>query len=236
MAANNETGSLQPVSELGAICRSRDVRFHTDAVQFFGKQPLSNIDLFNADLVSLCAHKFHGPKGAGALYVRSPLRLDPILFGGSHENDRRPGTENLPAIIGLVEAAERFLRNPVFPGHQLNTWTELLASALLNVPGLTRRGSFSSRLSNTLAFTVESSDSIALLAALDLEGICASSGSACSSGSVTPSHVLLAMGVEPPLANSFIRFSLGRETSESDVARVAAIAPSVIERARHSST
>jgi cysteine desulfurase len=234
MAANNETGSLQPVSELGAICRSQGVRFHTDAVQFFGKEPLSNIDLFNADLVSLCAHKFHGPKGAGALYVRSPLHLDPILLGGSHENDRRAGTENLASIIGLVDATERFLRIPVFPSHRLRIWTEHLASALQNVGGLTRRGSCSSRLANTLAFTVEASDSIALLAALDLEGICASSGSACSSGSVTPSHVLLAMGVDRPLANSFVRFSLGRETSETDVARVAAIAPAVIERARHS--
>jgi cysteine desulfurase len=114
MAANNEIGTIQPVAELGAICRERDVIFHTDAVQWFGKEPFSGIEQFNADLVSVCAHKFHGPKGAGLLYIRSPLHPDPILFGGGHENERRAGTENLPAIAGLAEALERFIPTPVF--------------------------------------------------------------------------------------------------------------------------
>ena len=114
MAANNEIGTIQPVAELGAVCRERGIVFHTDAVQWFGKEPFETIGQFNADLVSVCAHKFHGPKGAGLLYVKSPLHPDPIVFGGGHENERRAGTENLAGIIGLVEAMERFLNPPVF--------------------------------------------------------------------------------------------------------------------------
>ena len=115
MAANNETGAIQPVAELGKVCRERGVLFHTDAVQWFGKQPFVDIHQFNADLVSACAHKFHGPKGAGALFIRSPLHPDPILIGGAHENERRAGTENLAAIIGFAEATERFVKILVFP-------------------------------------------------------------------------------------------------------------------------
>src|SRR5882672_2319383 len=114
MAANNEIGTLQPVAEIGALCRERGILFHTDAVQWFGKEPFANIHQFNADLVSICAHKFHGPKGAGALFVRSPLLPDPVLFGGGHENERRAGTENLAAIIGFTLATEFFVRIPIF--------------------------------------------------------------------------------------------------------------------------
>jgi cysteine desulfurase len=234
MAANNETGILQPVAQLGALCRERGVRFHTDAVQFFGKEPFEHIDQFQADLVSLCAHKFHGPKGAGALYIRSPFQPDPILFGGGHENERRAGTENLAPILGLVEAAARFLRQPVFPNDQLRNWTARLGRALSLVDGLELCPVSGPRLTNTLSFTVAGSDSIALLAALDLEGICASSGSACSSGALTPSHVLLAMGVAPALANSFIRFSLGRETTAAEVERVMELTPGLVARVRRS--
>ena len=114
MAANNETGTIQPVAELGAQCRERGVLFHTDAVQWFGKEAFTNIHQFNADLVSVCAHKFHGPKGVGALFVKSPLQPDPMIFGGGHENERRAGTENLAGIVGFAEATERFVRSPVF--------------------------------------------------------------------------------------------------------------------------
>src|SRR6266704_2662832 len=119
MAANNEIGTIQPVSELGAVCRNHGVLFHTDAVQWFGKEPFQTIHQFNAHLVSICAHKIHGPKGAGALFVKSPLLPDPILMGGGHENERRAGTENLAAIIGLVESLERFVREPVFAAQKL---------------------------------------------------------------------------------------------------------------------
>ena len=121
MAANNEIGTVQPVAELGAICRERGVLFHTDAVQWFGKEPLEDVHQFNADLVSICGHKIHGPKGAGALFIRSPLQPSPLLMGGSHENERRAGTENLAAIIGLVEAMERFIHSPVFAREALGT-------------------------------------------------------------------------------------------------------------------
>jgi cysteine desulfurase len=232
MAANNETGTLQPVAELGGLCRETGVIFHTDAAQFFGKEPFDHITQFQADLVSLCAHKFHGPKGSGALYIRSPFQPDPILFGGGHENERRAGTESLAPILGLVEAASRFLKTPVFPSPSLRTWTASLRAALTSVEGLVPRGHPELRLANTFSFTVSGSDSTALLAVLDLEGICASSGSACSSGALSPSHVLLAMGVDPSLANSFVRFSLGRETTDQEVARVAELAPALFSRVR----
>ena len=196
MAANNEIGTIQPVAEFGKICRARGVLFHTDAVQWFGKEPFESIHQFNADLVSICAHKFHGPKGAGALFVKSPLLPDPILFGGSHENERRAGTENLAAIAGLAEALERFIPRPVFSMAELSTLSTALISALDRLPGVHVVGSRDHRLANTVSFVVEDSDSISLLANLDLEGICASSGSACSAGSLEPSHVISALGLD----------------------------------------
>jgi cysteine desulfurase len=232
MAANNEIGTLQPVAELGEVCRRKDVVFHTDAVQWFGKEPFSNIDQFNADLVSICAHKFHGPKGAGALFVRSPLHPDPVLFGGGHENERRAGTENLPAIIGFVEALERFVRKPVFDKEALAPLTTRLATLVEGVAGAQKVGSPKHGLINTVSFVVEGSDSIALLAGLDMEGVCASSGSACSAGSLEPSHVVRALGLPHELSNSLVRFSLGRESTLEEVEHVEAILPNVVRRTR----
>src|SRR5213075_2634556 len=140
------------------------VLFHTDAVQVFGKEPFESIQQFNADLVSVCAHKFHGPKGAGALYIRSPLLPDPIIFGGGQENERRAGTENLAGIIGFAEASERFVKNPVFSKDHLLPLTNHLLQQIASVEGVQFRGSRTRRLSNTVAFTVERADSIALLA------------------------------------------------------------------------
>lgn len=234
MAANNEIGTVQPVAEIGALCRERGVLFHTDAVQAFGKLPFTGVEQFQADLVSVCAHKFHGPKGAGALYIRSPLLPDPILFGGGHENERRAGTENLAMIIGFAAATERFVPTPVFPAAELNPLAaRLLALAnSLRDAGVEYRGSRSERLPNTVAFTVSGTDSITILAALDLEGICASSGSACSAGSLEPSHVMLALGVPAERANSLVRFSLGRESTAAEVAFVEHTLPEVLARVR----
>ncbi|MGA2555108.1 MAG: cysteine desulfurase family protein [Verrucomicrobiota bacterium] len=232
MAANNEIGTVQPVAALGEICRSRGVVFHTDAVQWFGKEPFASIHQFNADLVSVCCHKFHGPKGAGALYVRSPLHPEPILFGGSHENERRAGTENMAGILGFTEALVRFISPPVFPSEMLKSLTARLIALGDSVEGVQFRGSQQDRLANTVAFTVTGCDSIALLAGLDLLGICASSGSACSAGSLEPSHVLLALGVEKSVANSLVRFSLGRESTLEETAFVADAFPRVIKQAR----
>lgn len=232
MAANNEIGTIQPVAELGSICRERSITFHTDAVQWFGKEPVSSIEQFHADLVSICAHKFHGPKGAGILYIRSPLHPDPILFGGGHENERRAGTENLAAIAGMVEALERFIPQPVFDKTKLAALSTKLIAAVDAIPGLHLVGSREHLLSNTVSFVVEGADSIALMACLDLEGICASSGSACSAGSLEPSHVISALGVDKSLANSLVRFSLGRDSTEAEVDQVIALLPEVVRRAK----
>jgi cysteine desulfurase len=232
MAANNEIGSIQPVAELGALCRQYGVLFHTDAVQWFGKEPFEDVHHFNADLVSICAHKIHGPKGVGALFVQSPLQPTPILLGGSHENERRAGTENLAGIIGLVEALERFVRRPVFDRERLAPLIGRLIRLIDRLPGVQFVGSRERRLANTVSFVVEGSDSLPLLAGLDLEGICASSGSACSAGSLEPSHVIKALGLEKRLANSLIRFSLGRESTIDEVELVEQVLPQVIYRAQ----
>jgi len=231
MSANNEIGTVQPVSELGRICREKGILFHTDAVQSFGKEPFNDIQQFDADLVSICSHKFHGPKGAGALYIRSPLLPDPILFGGGHENERRAGTENLAGIMGFVDALERFVKKPVFSASHLEPLTRRLENAMQNIPDVRVVSPHEGRLCNTVAMLVEGSDSIALLAGLDMEGICASSGSACSAGSLEPSHVISALGVEKRMANSLVRFSLGRHSTMQEVEHVETVLPKVVKRA-----
>ncbi|MDB4681161.1 cysteine desulfurase [bacterium] len=231
MAANNETGAIQPVAVLGEICRQRGVLFHTDAVQWFGKEPFESIHQFNADLVTICGHKFYGPKGSGALFIKSPLLPDPILFGGGHENERRAGTENLAAIAGLVEAIERFVPSPVFDRCKLKSLANRLC-AMNEFDGINLVSPLAKRLANTASFTVPGIDSMTSLAALDLDGICASAGSACSAGSLNPSHVLSAMGRNDNEANSLIRFSLGRDTSEEEINNVLATFPDFVQRNR----
>jgi cysteine desulfurase len=231
MAANNEIGTLQPVGEIGELCREQGVVFHTDAVQWFGKEPFASLAQFNADLVSLCAHKFHGPKGAGLLYIRSPLHLDPVAFGGGHENEQRAGTENLAGIAGLVAALERFVKTPVFDPPKMITLAAQLRERIATVAGCTLVSPPTGCLNNTVSFVVAGADSIALLAGLDVEGVCASSGSACSAGSLEPSHVILALG-RPETANSLVRFSLGRDSTLAEVMAVGELLPEVIRRAQ----
>jgi cysteine desulfurase len=231
MAANNEIGTIQPVAELGAVCRERGIVFHTDAVQWFGKEPVENAGQFNADLVSVCAHKFHGPKGAGLLVIKSPLHPDPVAFGGGHENERRAGTENLAGIIGLVWGMEKFINPPVFERAKLEPLAASLAGAVLKIEGSELVGSRNHRLANTVAFVVRGTDSIALLAGLDVEGVCASSGSACSTGSLESSHVIKALE-KPKQANSLVRFSLGRDSTREEVDFVGKLLPEVIRRAQ----
>lgn len=232
MAANNETGACQPVVEIGRLCRERGIVFHTDAVQWFGKRPFASIHQFEADLVSACAHKFYGPKGAGALFVRSPLLPQPIIVGGGQENERRAGTENIPAIIGFARAWELFVGDPVFSPAALAPLANRIIALADSLPGVAFQGSRENRLANTVALSIAGTDSIAMLAGLDLEGVCASSGSACSAGSLEPSHVLLAMGVGTALASSLVRFSLGRETTAEEIALVERVLPKIIERVR----
>jgi len=231
MAANNEIGTIQPVAELGAACRERGIIFHSDAVQWSGKEPFENIGQFNAGLVSVCAHKFHGPKGAGLLYIKSPLHPDPLFFGGGHENERRAGTENLPAIIGLVAALEKFVKPPVFEREKLAPLVARMIAAIEKIEGCEIVSPRENCLANTVSFVVRGADGIALLAGLDMEGVCASSGSACSAGSLEPSHVVVAIG-KKELANSLVRFSLGRDSTAEEVDFVISVLPAVVRRAQ----
>ena len=230
MSANNETGTLQPVRELGARLRERGVLFHSDAVQSFGKQRI-NVSDWNTDLLSISAHKFYGPKGMGMLYVRSGLAITPTMLGGFHENQRRAGTENVAAIVGMAHAARR--ADWEEEDRRLFGLTETLWSGLeKKIRGIRRNGDSSKRLGNTLNVSFEGCDGESLLISFDLEGMALSSGSACMVGSIQPSHVLVAMGVPEVLARSTVRFSLGRSTTQADVMTVIDKAPSIVDRVR----
>lgn len=232
MAANNEIGTIQPVNRIGKICQENGILFHTDAVQWFGKEPVEEVGQFHADLVSVCGHKFHGPKGVGALFIRSPLLPHPIHFGGAHENERRAGTENLPGIIGFTEAVERFTKVPVFDRIDWIDWRLELRSILSRIEGISIRSPESNCLKNTFAFTVRGTDGMTLIANLDLQGICVSSGSACSAGSIEPSHVIKALGADKQESSSLVRISFGRDNKREQLDKLVHILPSVIESSR----
>ena len=215
MTANNETGTLQPVTELSQICREAGVPFHSDAVQSFGKNQLAAAPF---DALSLAAHKFYGPKGAGLLFVRSGTPIHSIQHGGAHENQRRAGTENVAAIVGMAEAARLAVQDLEAESARQGVLRDRLwAHVQKACPSARRNGHPDLCLANTLNVSFPGSDGESLLMNLDLAGICASSGSACMVGSLTPSHVLLAMGLPEPLARASVRFSLGKSTSESDI-------------------
>jgi cysteine desulfurase len=215
MTANNETGTLQPAREISAICRERGVLFHTDAIQSFGKEPLRATDF---DALSLAAHKFGGPKGAGVLMLRSGISIDRLQHGGSHENERRPGTENVAAIAGMTAAAEPALENECEESaRQAKLRDHLWEGVRKAFPEAVLNGHPEMRLGNTLNVSFPGLDGEGLLIALDLAGVAVSSGSACMVGSVMPSHVLLAMGVAPEIAGSTVRFSLGKQTTAAEI-------------------
>jgi len=232
MAANNETGTIQPVKELAAVCRERGVTFHTDAVQSFGKQPV-NVNEWGVDLLSMAAHKFYGPKGVGGLYIRRGTKIDPLLFGGSHENDRRAGTENVAAIVGFGRAAELATAKMGEEQRRLFGLTEKLGEEIMRrIGGAHRNGHATQRLGNTINFSFEGCEEEGLLLGLDLEGVAVSSGSACAVGSLEPSHVLKAMGVSHELARAAVRFSFGKENTAEDVADILEAVTKVVERLR----
>jgi len=217
MAANNETGVLQPMRELANICEDRGVLLHSDMVQSFGKVE-TQLGESGLAAASFAAHKFHGPKGAGLLYLRAGLPIEAVQFGGAHENQRRPGTENVPAIAGMAAAAEWSLRDRAREQDRKSVLRDRLWNHIAtSFPSATQNGDTTHRLANTLNVSFAGLSSETLLMALDLEGICASSGSACMVGSVVASHVLLAMGLPASLASSAVRFSLGHETTEEEV-------------------
>ena len=232
MYANNEIGTLQPIAELGAICRERGVLFHTDAVQAPGTLSL-NVNELNVDLLSLTAHKFYGPKGVGALYVRRGTPLMAQINGGGQERRRRAGTENVAGIVGFAEAlslAEG--RRHSYAAACLSLREQLIDGIIDRIPGVRLNGSREQRLANNvnLSFTAAEGESILLL--LDQAGICASSGSACSSGSLEPSHVLTAIGLDTDAANGSVRFTVGRSTTAEDIDYVLDALPAMIERLR----
>jgi cysteine desulfurase len=232
MYANNEIGTIQPVSELGAICREYGVPFHTDAVQAAGSLPL-DVDTLQVDVLTLAAHKVYGPKGVGALYVRRGTPLLPQINGGGQERRRRAGTENIPGIVGMGAAlalAEE--RRDWYAQHCANLRDQLIDGVLARVAGSWLNGDRTQRLPNNANLGFAGVDGESILLLLDQQGICASSGSACTSGSLDPSHVLLALGLAPEQASSSLRFSVGKDTTAADIARVLDVLPEIIERLR----
>jgi len=228
MTGNNETGVIQPLREISHLCRERGVLLHSDMVQSFGK---IDIDLSLVDAASFAAHKFYGPKGAGFLFLRSGLSLQPIMFGGAHENERRPGTENVAAIAGMAAAAEWALPDrEAEQAREAHLRDALWTSIAQNIPEVKQNGDGASRLANTLNVSLLGLDSEMLLIALDLEGICASSGSACMVGSVVASHVLLAMGLPIERARSAVRFSLGKWTTADEIERAGNAVQKIVDR------
>ncbi len=228
MTANNETGVIQPINEISKICRERGVLLHSDCIQAFGKLDL---DMSLVDAASCAAHKFYGPKGAGFLFLRSGLSLQPVLFGGSHENQRRPGTENVPAIAGMAAAAEFVLSNRQAEQDRLLALRGQLWNLIShNVPDAKLNGENAPRLANTLNVSLLGIDSEMALIALDLKGVCASSGSACMVGSVSASHVILAMGLPMERARSAVRFSLGKNTTAEEIEETGKIIGEIVDR------
>jgi cysteine desulfurase len=233
MMANNETGVLQPVEEIGRVTAEADVYFHTDAVQAAGKVPI-DVKHISCDLLSISGHKFHGPQGTGALYVRRGTLLEPLFFGGNHERQRRAGTENLPGIIGLGRAAET-----AFHGFEdgsierIRSLRDRLESNLLEeIDSAGVNGGDARRVPNTSNIYFDHIEGEAMVIALDLKGLAVSTGAACSSGAIEPSHVLTAMGLSPERARASIRFSLGKHNTEEDVAFAQSVVPATIARLR----
>ena len=231
MHANNEVGTIQPISEIGALVRARGVRFHTDAVQTAGALDL-NVDALNVDLLSISAHKFYGPKGVGALYVRKGVRLHPLIHGGGQEKRRRAGTENVAGIVGLAKAFELAQEEREAESARLQKLRDRLIEGLLQIPHTRVNGSLERRLPNNVSGCFEFIEGESLLLNLDLRGIAASSGAACTSGSLDPSHVLLAMGLSHEIAHGSLRLTLGRENTEADVDFVLQEIPGIVERLR----
>lgn len=216
MYANNEIGTIQPVSQIGAICREKGVPFHTDAVQAAGHLQI-DVRAQNIDLLSASAHKFHGPKGIGFLYVRKGIFIAPIIYGGAQERGRRAGTENLPAVVGMAQALSDAAENRVGNAERLIRLRDRLIEGLSEIPHSVLNGDATNRLPGNVHFCFEGIEGESLLLLLDDKGISASSGSACTSGSLEPSHVLLALGRPHEIAHGSLRLTLSEENTENDV-------------------
>ena len=231
MFANNEVGTIQPIGEIGAMCRRRGVLFHTDAVQAAGHLPI-DVEGQNIDLLSLSAHKFHGPRGAGALYARRGIHSVPVIFGGQQERGARGGTEDLPAIAGMAAALEEMTAHMAENREKAEILGERLIRKLSAIPHSALNGGREDRLPGSVNFAFEDAEGEPLLLLLDRAGICASAGSACASGSLDPSHVLLAMGVPRPLARCSLRLTLNEENTAEEVDYIAAQTAAAVQRLR----
>ena len=216
MFANNEIGTIQPIAEIGAVCREKGVLFHTDAVQAVGHVKVNVVEQ-NIDMLSLSAHKFHGPKGIGVLYAKRGIVLDNLISGGAQERGKRAGTENLPAIVGMAAALEEACASIDAYAQKLIPLRDKLIAGLNKIPYGALNGDRENRLPATVNFCFEGIEGEALLLLLDDKGVCASSGSACTSGSLDPSHVLLAIGRPHEVAHGSLRLSLGDDTTEEDI-------------------
>jgi len=232
MHASNEVGTIEPVGEIGKIAREAGVYFHSDAVQTVGHIPV-NVDELKVDLLSISAHKLYGPKGVGALYVRKGTRLVSLMHGGGQEKKRRAGTENAPAIVGLGKAVELARHDLGEEARRLSYLRDKLVKGLgERIDHIHLNGHPSQRLPNNVNVSVDFAEGESMVLNLDLEGICVSTGSACSSASLEPSHALLALGLSPEQAHGSLRFSLGRENNEEDVERVWEVLPGIVARLR----
>jgi len=232
MFANNEVGTIEPIGEIGALAHERGIYFHTDAVQAVGHVPI-DVEALHIDLLSLSGHKFYGPKGIGALYVRRGVRIEPFVLGGSQERNLRAGTENVPGIVGLGLAAVKAGEDLKGETARLvNLRDTLIEGVFEKIPDSKLNGVRAGRLPGNVNFSFAGVDGEALLVNLDLSGIAASSGSACAAGSVDPSHVLLALGLTKSLAASSLRLTLGRNNTMADVEAVLEILPSTVARLR----
>ncbi len=232
MFANNEIGSIQPIKEIGEICSQRKVLFHTDAVQAIGNVDIDVKDL-HIDLLSLSAHKFYGPKGIGALYIKRGVKIDNLIHGGGQERARRAGTENVPGIVGLGKAIELAVSNIEEKNMRISHLRNKLVEGLLKIPYSKLNGSmYENRLPGNANICFKFIEGESILLSLDFEGICASSGSACTSGSLDPSHVLLAIGLPHEIAHGSLRLTLGESTTLEDVDYVIQVLPPIIQRLR----
>lgn len=231
MAANNEVGTIQPVAEIGAICRRHGVLFHTDAVQAFGHMPI-DVDEMQIDLLSLSAHKINGPKGVGALYIRKGLRLRPVIEGGGQEQNRRSGTENVAGIVGLGAAAQLAWETMEEEAARLRKLAQKLTEGVLRIPETILTGHPDRRLPGACSFAIAAIEGESLVLYLDMEGVCASTGSACSTGSLDPSHVLTAIGLSHETSHGSLRLTLGRFNTEQDVDYILEKLPQVVDRLR----
>lgn len=231
MFANNEIGTIQPIKEIGEICKKHNVIFHTDAVQAVGHLPIDVVDM-NIDMLSMSGHKFHGPKGVGALYCRKNILLSTLIDGGAQESGKRAGTENLAGVVGLSLALEDAVTNMEKHNNKIKNLRDKLIAELTKIEHSILNGDNENRLANNVNICFEGIEGESLLLLLDDEGICASSGSACTSGSLDPSHVLLAIGRPHEIAHGSLRLTLSKYTTEEEIDKVIEIVPKVVDRLR----